>query len=81
MLGLREPPSKVRTFKIERLRSAEIMREEYELPEEFKPGELLRHAWGIWYTKADPAGGGNSPIQCPASLTHSDKSLKPPTPS
>ena len=54
VLGLREPPGKVRTFKIERLRSAEILREEYELPEEFDPGELLRHAWGIWYTEADP---------------------------
>ena len=54
VLGLREPPGKVRTFKVERLRSAEILREEYELPASFDPGELLRHAWGIWYTEADP---------------------------
>ena len=54
VLGLREPPGKVRTFKIERLRSAEILREEYELPDTFDPGELLRHAWGIWYTEAEP---------------------------
>ena len=54
VLGLREPPGKVRTFKVERLRSAEILREEYELPASFDPGELLRHAWGIWYTEAEP---------------------------
>ena len=54
VLGLREPPGKVRTFKVERLRSAEILREEYELPETFDPAELLRHAWGIWYTEAEP---------------------------
>ena len=54
VLGLREPPGKVRTFKIERLRSAEILREEYELPDTFDPAELLRHAWGIWYTEAEP---------------------------
>ena len=54
VLGLREPPGKVRTFKIERLRSAEILREEYELPDTFDPAELLRHAWGIWYTEAKP---------------------------
>ena len=53
-LGLREPPGKVRTFKIERLRSAEILCEEYELPDTFDPGEVLRHAWGIWYTEAEP---------------------------
>ena len=54
VLGLREPPGKVRTFKIERLRSAEFLREEYELPDAFDPAELLRHAWGIWYTEAEP---------------------------
>ena len=54
VLGLREPPGKVRTFKVERLRSAEILREEYKLPETFDPAELLRHAWGIWYTEAEP---------------------------
>ena len=54
VLGLREPPGKVRTFKIERLRSAEILREKYELPASFDPGEFLRHAWGIWYTETEP---------------------------
>ena len=54
VLGLREPPGKVRTFKIERLRSAEILRDKYELPDTFDPTALLRHAWGIWYTEAEP---------------------------
>lgn len=54
VIGLREPPGKVRTFKIERLRSVEILREEYEMPSSFDPSALLRDAWGIWYTEAEP---------------------------
>ena len=51
---MRDPPGKVRTFNIERMRSAKILREEYEIPETFDSGELLRHAWGIWYSEAEP---------------------------
>jgi len=54
VIGLREPPGKVRTFKIERLRSATILAERYEIPEDFDPAELLRDAWGIWYSDNDP---------------------------
>ncbi|MCC9078495.1 CRISPR-associated helicase Cas3' [Litorilinea aerophila] len=54
VIGLREPPGKVRTFKIERLRSVEILREEYAIPEDFDPTVLLRDAWGIWYSEAEP---------------------------
>ena len=54
VIGLREPPGKVRTFKIERLRAVEILREEYTIPDNFDPSELLRNAWGIWYSEAEP---------------------------
>ncbi|MBW7883706.1 MAG: CRISPR-associated helicase Cas3' [Caldilineaceae bacterium] len=54
VIGLREPPGKVRTFKIERLRSVEILREEYTIPDDFDPATLLRSAWGIWYSEAEP---------------------------
>jgi CRISPR-associated endonuclease/helicase Cas3 len=54
VIGLREPPGKVRTFKIERLRSVEMLREEYAIPDSFDPSELLRNAWGIWYSEAEP---------------------------
>ena len=54
VIGWREPTNAVRTFKIERLRSAEILREPYEIPEDFDPRAMLANAWGIWYTEAEP---------------------------
>ena len=54
VIGLREPPGKLRTFKIERLRSATILHDRYEIPEDFDPAELLRDAWGIWYSENEP---------------------------
>lgn len=54
VIGLREPPGKLRTFKIERLRSVEILREAYTIPDDFDPAALLRNAWGIWYSEAEP---------------------------
>lgn len=54
VIGLREPPGKVRTFKIERLRSAHILPERYDIPSDFDPSDLLRSAWGIWYSEAEP---------------------------
>ena len=54
VIGLREPPGAVRTFKIERLRSAEILREGYEIPADFDPTAMLSNAWVIWYTDAEP---------------------------
>jgi len=54
VIGLREPPDSVRTFKIERLKSAEILLESYVIPEDFDADALLRNAWGIWYTESEP---------------------------
>ena len=54
VIGFREPPGAIRTFKIERLRSAHILNERYEIPDTFDPRALLRDAWGIWYSAAEP---------------------------
>jgi len=54
VIGYREPPGAVRTFKIERIRRIELSEETYEVPEDFDPRELLAGAWGIWYTEAEP---------------------------
>lgn len=54
VIGLREPPGAVRTFKIERLKAAEILAESYGIPEDFDADALLRNAWGIWYTENEP---------------------------
>lgn len=54
VIGLREPPSAVRTFKIERLKAADILSERYTIPDDFDADDLLRNAWGIWYTDKEP---------------------------
>ena len=54
VIGWREPPGAIRTLKIERIRDARVTHERYEIPADFDPGELLRDAWGIWYTDAVP---------------------------
>jgi len=54
IIGFREPPGALRTFKIERIERVELLRETYEIPEGFDPRDLLRSAWGIWYTEEQP---------------------------
>lgn len=55
VIGLREPPHKIRTFKIERIRTIELLAEEtYTIPGDFDPRQELKDAWGIWYTGKDP---------------------------
>ncbi|HPH96073.1 MAG TPA: WYL domain-containing protein [Anaerolineaceae bacterium] len=53
-IGLRQPPDEVRTFKIERIQRAELLREPFAIPEDFDPSALLHDAWGIWYTGEEP---------------------------
>lgn len=51
-IGFREPPGKVRTFKIERIRTIELLEDAaYTIPTTFDPLGQLRDAWGIWYTE------------------------------
>ncbi len=54
IIGLREPPGKLRTLKIERIRAAQITYDTYTIPTDFDPAALLRDAWGIWYSDAEP---------------------------
>ena len=54
VIGFREPPGAIRTFKIERLRSVSILYDRYKIPADFDPSDLLRNAWGIWYSEAEP---------------------------
>jgi CRISPR-associated endonuclease/helicase Cas3 len=55
VIGLREPPGKLRTFKIERIEQVEVLPERYTIPEDFDPRRVLSGAWGIWYTEGEPA--------------------------
>lgn len=54
VIGWREPPGALRTFKIERLRAVQILHEHYEIPTDFDPSALLRNAWGVWFSEAEP---------------------------
>ena len=54
VIGWREPPGAVRTFKIERIERAEVLDEAYELPPDLDLAGLLKNAWGIWFTERDP---------------------------
>ncbi len=54
VIGFREPPKALRTFKIERIERVEMLNECYTTPDDFQPSELFSDAWGIWYTEADP---------------------------
>ena len=54
VLGWCEPLHAMRTFKIERLRSAVMLPDRYEIPADFDPAARLRNAWGIWCTDSEP---------------------------
>lgn len=54
VIGLRQPPGAMRTFKIERIERVELLRDPYTIPSDFNPRTLLSDAWGIWYTDQEP---------------------------
>lgn len=54
VIGWRDPPGAIRTFKLERIQRIELTDREYTIPEDFDPREKLADAWGIWYTEAEP---------------------------
>jgi CRISPR-associated endonuclease/helicase Cas3 len=54
VIGWRTPPGTLRTFKVERIQRIELSNEAYTIPQDFDPRALLAHAWGIWYTEAEP---------------------------
>ena len=54
VIGFREPPQRVMTFKVERIRTIKLLDEKYTIPPDFDPREQLKDAWGIWYTERPP---------------------------
>lgn len=54
VIGWREPPGAMRTFKIERIERIELLAESYTIPADFDPRQFLTDAWGIWYTENEP---------------------------
>jgi CRISPR-associated endonuclease/helicase Cas3 len=53
-IGWREPPDRIMTFKVERIRTIKLLDEKYTIPPDFDPREQLKDAWGIWYTEDTP---------------------------
>jgi len=47
LIGHDSYSNQVRTFKVERVRSAELTADTYEVPSEFNLDQRLQHAWGI----------------------------------
>lgn len=41
-------------FKIERIESASLTTERFEIPQDFDEASLLKYAWGIWYAEGEP---------------------------
>jgi CRISPR-associated endonuclease/helicase Cas3 len=54
VIGRREPPGTLRTFKLERIQRIELTGRPYTIPDDFDAHAKLADAWGIWYTEAEP---------------------------
>jgi len=54
LIGFDESAAALRTFKIERIRSATLTTDRYAIPEEFDPDRFLAHSWGIWSSEGTP---------------------------
>ena len=50
ILGYSDPPGKLRTLKLERIKYAELLKKSaFTLPEDFDGPALLQRAWGVMY--------------------------------
>lgn len=49
IIGFSDKVQTLRTYKVERIVQAKLLRDEYEIPNDFPGLELLRNAWSIYY--------------------------------
>jgi proteasome accessory factor B len=54
LIGYDEPAKAMRTYKVERIRSATLTQDRYEIPEDFDPDRWLANSWGIWSSDGTP---------------------------
>ena len=54
LIGFDEPAGAMRTYKVERIRSATLTTDRYEIPETFDPDRWLANSWGIWSSDSTP---------------------------
>ncbi len=53
-IGHSNPPDALRTYKWERIESAEVTKESFTIPENFNGPEMLSRAWGVMYGDEQP---------------------------
>jgi predicted DNA-binding transcriptional regulator YafY len=54
LIGHDEPANAMRTYKVERIRSATLTQDRYEIPADFDPDAWLANSWGIWSSDSTP---------------------------
>jgi len=54
LIGFDEPADAMRTYKVERIRTASLTQDRYEIPDDFDPDRWLAHSWGIWSSDTTP---------------------------
>ncbi len=54
-IGYSDPPGALRTYKLERVRSAELTDQTFEIEPDFDGPALLRRAWGVMYGDGESA--------------------------
>jgi predicted DNA-binding transcriptional regulator YafY len=54
LIGFDEPAGAMRTYKVERIRSATLTTDRYEIPGDFDPDAWLANSWGIWSSEGTP---------------------------
>ena len=54
VIGVTGPDNKMRTLKLERIQHAVLLPDRYQIPDDFDPIDLLKDAWGIWFTEEEP---------------------------
>ena len=54
LIAYDEPAAAMRTYKVERIRTATLTAERYEIPDDFDPDAWLANSWGIWSPDATP---------------------------
>jgi predicted DNA-binding transcriptional regulator YafY len=54
LIGYDEPADAMRTYKVERIRSATLTQDRYEIPDNFDPDRWLANSWGIWSSEGTP---------------------------
>jgi proteasome accessory factor B len=54
LIAFDEPADAMRTYKVERIRSATLTLDRYEIPDGFDPDAWLANSWGIWSPDSTP---------------------------